>query len=131
MKNIFQKFTKPLNLVVDASVRTPSVANLCMLLLKYRRYIELDIDPSSMTEAMLRLIPTYAKIVLSKASDIDGDKQVCSSTKVHVKAVEAFDLHIRLDLKKVAEWCPPMQNFPPYLAYYVSEHSAIKSSSKW
>lgn len=90
MEDIVQKFSKPGNLVVDASAGTFSVATACTVLLKHRKVIGCGVDPGCMTEAMLQLILLYARQVLSTESKIDGKGEVRSLAKMYVKAGERW-----------------------------------------
>lgn len=96
MKHIIQKFTKPGTLVVDACAVTFAVAKACMLLVKHRRFIGCKEDSSCVNEAILLLILLYARQLLSKASESDGEENVHRSAEVNATLVESIELRKRL-----------------------------------
>lgn len=56
MKDIVQRFTRPVNLVVDACDGAFFITNQWKLLPKHRRCIGCEVDLSCVTEAVARLI---------------------------------------------------------------------------
>lgn len=60
MKDILQKLIKPGNLVLDAFSGTLSLSKAFMLLSNHEIYIECEVDPSCVTEAILQQILIYA-----------------------------------------------------------------------
>lgn len=74
MRGIVQRITKPGNLVLETFAWTFSVAKAYMLLPKHKRFIGSGVDTCCVTEAMSKLILLFARDVLNKESDIDGEE---------------------------------------------------------
>lgn len=73
MRDIVWKSTKPSNLVVNACAGTFSVTKAWKLLHTHRTFIGGEAEPSCVNEAMLQLILFFARQVLSRNSDVDGE----------------------------------------------------------
>lgn len=83
---------------MDTCAGTFCTANACMLISNHRSFLACKLDPSCLTEAILQLTLLYARQVLSKESEFDGEEQVRSSAEVRVKAVRTIDVQMRLDM---------------------------------
>lgn len=98
MKNILQKTTIAVNLILHAFVGSYSIDKVCMILPSHRRFIRCKADPSFVTEAMRQLTLLYAQLELSKRSDIDGEEDVRSSAELYVRTVRAIEARKLLDV---------------------------------
>lgn len=73
-KHLVEKFTKPGNLVQEASAGTFSVAKACMIILKHRKFIGCAVDPSCVAKPIPQLIMLNARQLLREEWVIDGDE---------------------------------------------------------
>lgn len=55
-----------------------------------------EVNASWVTEAMPQVIFRYARNMLSKKSDIDGEEEVCRSAEIYIKTVEMIEVQKRL-----------------------------------
>lgn len=66
---------------------TFSVSRACMLLPRHRTFTGCEVDSNCVAEAMLHLILLYARQLLRKESDVNGEEEVRLCADVYVKAI--------------------------------------------
>lgn len=84
-----------------------------------------------MTKTIPQLILRYARQLLNKESDIDGEEQVQTSAEVCVKSVEAIEVQKRLDVWEAPEDILPCKNSHRTFCTIWVRTSARKNYSAW
>lgn len=77
-------------------------------------------NPNCVTEAMCQLILLYARQLLSKDSDINGEEEGRRSAVVYVEVVESIEVWKYLDVWVVPKGLPAMQTILSHILYDLS-----------
>lgn len=110
-----------------ASAGSFSVGKASMVLPKHRRLIGCEVDRSRETKMRRWLILPYARQVLSKESEVDGEEEARSSAEMYLKGVEEIEARHFLDSLKVAEGLSPMRAPPSRILHPVCTYFRVEA----